>query len=427
MNRRAFLAALLASASASALGRVPYGGAIRLRVPWPVSEMDPHDLCDPVAAFFGGAAFDTLYTLDAEGKPYPTLAADLPEAASGGVRIPMRPGLTTARGSRLEAREVAWSLQRARRLGADALLARFGTPEADPSSPLVVRVPNAAPADVAVALSSPLTAVMSRASSSARPDGTGAFIATPAEGRLLLSRNPSAARGASFLERIEVTSARDLADGLRAFEMGEVDLGWLGAGLHRPRRDAEPFTSRSVGWIVLRTGSDAGTWGTPGIAQRLIDAIAPEQVAYLGLRLHKAEGPPTGWGGTPARLLVLAGAAYLAEVARIFAAVVSRPGHEISVTMIDARELRARRSDGRYALMIDVVRGYGLASDELLPLLAAVSPDLARRPPNLTGVGAEHLTRTLPIGVFGELRVSGAHAKGVRELQNWNLGAVYRE
>src|SRR5688572_15749592 len=101
LGRRSFLAAMIAATTSHALGRIPYGGAFKLRVPWPLAEMDPHDLFDPVAAFFGGAVFDTLYALDADGKPYAALAADLPESATDGARITLRSGLVTARGTRI--------------------------------------------------------------------------------------------------------------------------------------------------------------------------------------------------------------------------------------------------------------------------------------------------------------------------------------
>ena len=48
------------SQPAAAMGRVPVGGTLRLRVPWDTSSLDPHDLYDPLAALFGSAIVAVL-------------------------------------------------------------------------------------------------------------------------------------------------------------------------------------------------------------------------------------------------------------------------------------------------------------------------------------------------------------------------------
>ena len=53
LGRRGFVAALLAATSSAALGRIPYGGTLRLKVPWPIAGIDPHALDDATAALFG--------------------------------------------------------------------------------------------------------------------------------------------------------------------------------------------------------------------------------------------------------------------------------------------------------------------------------------------------------------------------------------
>ena len=50
------------------------------------------------------------------------------------------------------------------------------------------------------------------------PDGTGAFRADLKGGKLTLTRNTNAARGAAFLESIEGESAAGLNASLRQFE-----------------------------------------------------------------------------------------------------------------------------------------------------------------------------------------------------------------
>jgi peptide/nickel transport system substrate-binding protein len=57
--------------------------------------------------------------------------------------------------------------------------------------------------------------------------------------------------------------------------------------------------------------------------------------------------------------------------------------------------------------------------------------ELMRRPPRLTSFDPRAVTRTLTLGVLGELRVMGAHAADVHLARNptaqgWDLGSTYR-
>ena len=74
----ALAASTLAPRDSAALGRKPYGGALALKLPWPLDGIDPHAVDDVVAALFGAAIADPLFALDALGRPYPALAAQLP-------------------------------------------------------------------------------------------------------------------------------------------------------------------------------------------------------------------------------------------------------------------------------------------------------------------------------------------------------------
>lgn len=416
-----------AAAGAHALGRVPYGGTLRMKVPWPIGAFDPHALDDAAAALFGAAIADALYALDARGRPYPTLARGMPVATARGTRVTLRPGLVTARGRRLDARDVVWSLERSARRAGLALLAPFERPRRDRSDELSIVVPRADPAALASALASPVTALLPRGFSRLRPDGTGAFRAEPSLGQLRLERNPNAARGAAFLDRIDVTQAADLADALRAFESGDSDVGWLGNGLHQPRPGAVSFSAGLFGWAVLHTGRDAGDWSAPGVAQRLLDAIAPARLSYLGLGGLPEPSGDSGWGGAPCNLLVRSGSPHLLEIGQALAALFSRPSHEVRLHAEPAASFAARRRDGRYALMLDFVRTLGPPGpDTLLALLTAADPALARRPPRLGARSAREIARTLPLGVVGELSIFGAHVPGVHGLSTWQLGGVWR-
>lgn len=444
LPRRAFLGAAASllgvaalPASALAMGRTPLGGRISMHVPWPTGSLDPHDLHDPAAALFASAIADPVYGLDAQGNPYPTLAAALPTREGDATVVRLREGMRTARLARLDARDLVSSVERARARGAAAVLADIPRPERHRTDPLAAVFPRADPARVARALASPLLALLPRGFDPAAPDGTGAFKAELGPQRITLVRNPVAARGPAFLDEVEIVRADTLTTSLRAFESARDDLGWLGVGLHTNRRGAVRFDLGVAAWIVLITGADAGPFGQPGVAQRLVDALPPERLAHLGLgALPRAHGDP-GWGGPPAELLVDESAAHLVEVAEAIAPILSRPGHEVRNTPVPRAELARRRARGTATLAIELVRplGPGL-HDTLLALATADSRaralDLARHPPRLSPTASPRsLTATLRLGVIAEVRVAGgvmpdialARAPGG---EGWDLGATFR-
>lgn len=429
IRRRALLAATAAAASAHALGRTPYGGELTMMVPWALDRLDPHALDDPVAALFAAAVCDPLYALDALGRPYSALAAGLPEATAEGSRVRLRPGLASARGRRIDASAVVHSLSRAARLGA---LVPRAVPVRRPSrDPLALDFPGVAPDLLARELTSPLAAIVPRDYSPARPDGTGAFVAEFTNGRLTLRRNPDAARGPAFLEAIVVLPAPDLAESLRAFESGSIDVGWLGAGLHQPRSGAIRFRGALYGWVILRTGRGAGRWGAPGIAQQLLDGVPADRLRHLGLE-GLVEAPTAsatpGWGGGPATLVVRDDAPQLELIARALSAVLSRPGHEVTVARLPRAQLELRRKSRDFALMLDFVRSIGSSAvDVQRALLSAQDPVLARNPPRRAANDVRSVCRALTLGLVGELWAAGAHGPTFRALEGWQLGNVFEQ
>lgn len=413
------------AASASALGRTPSTGTLRLRLPLYFGGVDPHSLDDPLSALIAPAIADPLFALDASGKPYPTLASALPERSAGGARITLRTELLSARGKALSAADAVFALKRAQGLGGAAVLSAFRPPSVDPKDRLALFVPEANPEALARALASPLTALVPRGFSALAPDGTGAFKANFASGTLSLTRNENAARGAAFLERIELGRAADLADALRAFETGQADVGWLGNGLYRPKAGALPLDGPSFGWFVLRTGLEAKTWGAPGIAGQLTANLPGAALARFGVRPVPGAGSGARWGGGPASLLVSEDAPHAVELARAMEPLLSSNGNEIRATPVArATWLEARRSR-RFALLLDFVRAAnGDVTQSAQALLAAVDPELARRPPkNLSSV--LDATRTLSLGVVGEARITGAHGAEFEGLDSWQLGNVW--
>lgn len=424
-GRRAFGAFTLASAAAIGLGRTPLGGTLRLALPFASLELDPQASDDPLAALLGPSVTDTLFALGPDGRAYPALAAAMPEPNGSG-RTTLRPGLVSARGRSLDARDVVFALARARKLGAPTL-AELPPPSLDRRDPLAWYVKGVDSDALALALASPLAALVPRGFSAQTPDGTGAFRATLAANRIVLESNPKAARGAAFLERIEVQSVPDLAEALRAFETERVDVGWLGGGLHSQRPRAVAFEGPVLGWVVLRTGRELRSWGAPGVAQQLIDRVPLEQLRHLGVIAPggaRLTGAP--WGGGAAELLVARESAQLGLIAEALATLLSSAAQPIRAHPIPRDELRTRRGNGRFPLMLDFVRASGPPGRAtLLSLLAAVNPELAARPPRVTSFQPIDVARTLPLGVVGALRVAGTRLPEWRGLESWQLGSVY--
>ncbi len=429
LARRALLVGTLASTGAAALGRIPYGGQLRISLPWPVRSLDPHAVDDATSALFSNLCADSLYALDSTGRVYPALADGMPERVGSQLRIRLRPNLMTARGRALDARDVLFSLKRASGRGAAGPLAGLMPFRGDPDEPRAIRVRAMAPARAAARLALDVTAIVPRGFSPTAPDGTGAFRAELRRRVLTFRRNLSAARGASYLDRIEVRSANDLSESLRAFEAGETDLSWLGQYLHKPRSGAQKLDGGVFGWVVLFSGDDAGSWGAPGIAQGLIDGIPRNQLTHLGVRpLPSTRARSSAWGGEPAEILAPDGAPQLIAIARQLASVLARPGHELRAAARPALELGYRIRTRRFALRVGFVRRINATMEgSLWSLASAIDLRLARKPPTVAGNDLRRVTRAMRAGVVGELRIVGAHDGQLQRVAQWDLGAVFRK
>lgn len=443
LSRRALLAGLAAAAAsiatsggASAMGRTKIGGRLALSIPWAIDTLDPHDGLDAVAALFASAVFDTLYATTEAGAIHPALASAMPTRDGGGATVKLRPGLRTAAGKPLDGRDVVASLQRARARGAASLLAPLGDVRVTPHDPLGVVFARADAALCARVLASPLTAMVPRTFDPRAPDGTGAFSARFVRGGLELSRNEQAARGAAWLERVEVRSSADLRATLRAFEAGGDELGWLGAGLFGRRADSSSFDFGAAAIIALVVGEGLSGHARPGGAQALCDGIPRDRLAHLGLGTLPPGEPPARWTAGPVDLCVEADAPYLVEIGNAVASSLSQPDHRVSQVLMARRDVLARSR--RDALGLLVVRplvpggeGVRLALAQLTDPAAA--RDLAARlgPPRPgSGVGSgRDATGTLRAGVLGELRAAGAIVRGISLARQpgggWDLGASH--
>ncbi len=426
ITRRTCLAAL--ATATLAMARRTVGGRLRLSVPWGLSQLDPHDANDPAAAFFGSAVAEAMFGRDSRGRYYPTLAHEMPTPDRGGCVVRLRAGLKSSAGHPIDNRDLVWSVTRARRFGARALLAGMPNPKRLPDDPLAVVFDNTPAEQVLAALSSPLCALLPRAFGPKEPEGTGAFRASLSGGELLLQRNVYGARGPSYLEAIEVRSASDLAEGLRQFESGEVDLGWLGRGLHHPREDSRLVNAGRIGWVVLHSGKRVGPWGSPGAAAGLLASIAPSQLERFGLGNVGRASTRHTYGGQDCELLTRSDSTYLVELGRSLSELLGSAGHRIQLVPSSANELARRKQDGDFGFILDITRSLGPSQRELqLSLLQEANTELARRPPAIpTGISDEALvqrtTAMLNMAAIGELNVVVGAMPHLQGLAGWQPG-----
>ena len=410
-------------------------GKLKLVLPWPVRASIRTIRSIPTAALFAHAVFDQLYALDAAGEPFPTLAADLPATEGGKRWCGCAKGCSPPRGG--SSTHVMSSFR------CNALVAA-SPPLGGEICPPQHRTERSARGGVldrrrlriAKTLSSPLFALVPRAFDPSSPDGTGAM--TPQiSGRACCSNAMRTPRAARRFSRRSRSTKRPIfprrCDRSRATSPTSV-----GSELGCTRLAPVPlrFDLGSVAWIVLQTGNEAGSWGAPGLAQRLLDGLAPEQLQHFGLGQLPAPSGNAEWGGKPCELLVQEGSAYLDELARTVSSPAFASGSRGERQARAGARAHRRRASGTYSLALGVVRpfaGPGIAT--LVALAAAVDPssalELMRSPPRLSTFSPRALTRTLRLGVLGELRVVGAHAPDVRLAKStagegWDLGATYR-
>jgi peptide/nickel transport system substrate-binding protein len=213
------------------------------------------------------------------------------------------------------------------------------------------------------------------------------------------------------LESATVRRAADLSSSLRAFESGEDDVGWLGAGLHEPRPGSLRFDAGPVAFAILRTGREGATWDAPGVAQSLADGIAPSRLGHLGLGAPWSSDGNAKWGGGATAILVRDDSPWLVELARSVASALTSTASEVSVRPAPSIEIEQRRGSRAFSLMVDAVRPFGRGSlAEVAALTAADDTqrgaDAVRRP-HRGEQPVRVLARTLKLGVLGEIRVSG--------------------
>ena len=442
LSRRTFVSGVLAcgagmsAGEASALGRTPHGGRVSFSLPWSTRTIDPHDLRDAGAALFASAISDPLYAMDSSGVVSPALAEALPVKESRGTVVHLRLGLSTARKKNLDAKDVVFSIERARSRGAAAIFVEVPTPTTIKNEPHTVVFGSIDPHKLARILTLPISAILPRNFDPSVPDGTGPFRADCSDKQLVLTRNALAARGPAFLDRIDVTRAQDLATSLRQFEAERADIGWLGLGLHNDRKGAVRFDLGRSAWIVLWIDPRIGSFGAPGMAQRLLDSIAPERLAHLGLGALPQPNGSVTWGGPAMEMWVDEASAYMVEVAKTLGPILSQPGREITIVPLPRQEIVKRRGKGPVGLSLELVRPVTQGiHGAWASLIAADDPvrakELALRPPKFQpNTPVRVLTQNMQLGILGEMRVMGGITPDIHlahNVEGWDWGASFRK
>jgi peptide/nickel transport system substrate-binding protein len=415
------------STTALGLGRIPYSGALQLSLPHAVHSIDPHDATDPFAALFADALFEPLYGTDALGRVYPRIAAALPAPHALGAVVALRQNLTTGYGRKLSASDLLFSLRRSRERSGGSVLSRFGEPRLAPDNRESVLFPQTSTTELAQALSSPLTAVVPRGFDPKKPEGCGAFSATLGPRSATFTRNQHAARGPAYLESITFSTRDSLAECLRDFEKGISNVGWLGRGLHRPRSGTRLVEGETGAWVVLHSGRAAGLWGLPGSAGQLLRSLDPAQLSRFGLRLPTRHPTPAQYGGPSCYIFARDDSGYLFELGNAVAGLLSSSTATLTLKTVPASELSAIKRSGDFGFILEVLRQSGPSnSEKQLSLLHAVDPKLSARPPRHSGDDVvSTTTRTLPLGVVGEMLMTVALESAIQTPSSFRLGELW--
>ena len=349
--------------------------------------------------------------------------------------VRLREGLLTAKGRKLEARDVLFSLQRARRGGALAWWGDLPVPSLHPKGTDCGRVRGPDGLRIANALSSPLFALVPRGfdpvSRTApgrcrRRQQSGAAAQTQCErgARRVVSRGDRDRPGArSFWRRCG-----------RSRAISPTSVGSAPGFTHR---DPVPWPST---WVMsLDRFADRNRGRSVGRARGR--ATAPRRTSARAAPALRARAASRAVGKRRMGRQTLRAA----DGRRIGLPRGARPGGELATFASGTRSERQRGAgggaepaEGRWHLQPcarcgpPVRRTWncdpGRAGRRLDPSLAL---ELMRSPPRLSTFSPRALTRTLRLGVLGELRVVGAHAPDVRLAKStagegWDLGATYR-
>ncbi len=410
-SRRAFfatwgaLSAVLALPHTAAAKRRPnYSGSLRLHLPLNVTSIDPHDPHDLTTRLLGNALFETLYARSTTGTAYPTLAASLPRLEKGRCLVELRPGLSFASGTALDASQVVASLNRAKQFS--PWLQDLGTVVS--TGPRGIAFSQRDPRLLTRLLSSSRTSLLPKGFSPTAPDTCGAFRVEATGTTLHMKRNPRAPRGGSFLDEVWIESA-SVSDCLRAFEARRSDLGFLGAGLHRERRDVKRFAMKPVGLALLLPGGELRARTPVGTLHEMLARLPQAQLSALGV--ERPRHSPRRWNGGDADLVVPAEEPWLVALAEDMASALSTKGHFISVKKTPSRQIPILERSGAFDLMLRFFGTQGVSEEDTTRQLFRLDDKPAPR-------GGRTLSplesgRQLSLGIVGAMTPRGALTRDV--------------
>jgi peptide/nickel transport system substrate-binding protein len=357
------LAVALAASVARAETRPPYGGRAVASLPSPPASLDPLAAQSAAEIALAGLVFDTLYRLDADGRPVPHLAVALPAATTDPlvVRIAVRDGARFHDGRPVRAADVAASLGRAHDSWPLARVARVGTDAGE----VVITLRQPAP-ELAAWLAQPQLGItpLGRAPAPGKPPvGSGPFKVKRLDARAVeLEASGDHFAGRPYLDGLTLRWFEDGGEEARAYEAGEADLSLRGAVAFSGHEPKHPTTVHE-GPATLLTYIGFGTAHKlePGFRRGVSAALNRATLRHVGTGEHVVPTAyPTAAGGPaeiavplradgPLELLVDRGRPDDVDVATRVVAALDRAGVAASYTALPsadyARRVAARQCD----------------------------------------------------------------------------------
>ena len=216
LQRLAISVLLIAASSARADTRSQYGGTLRISMTTSASSLDPADMADSVGSRnLVALIFDTLVTVDSNGRPQSALAESWQSAPGDrGLEFRLRRNVKFHDGTPLTAEIAASSLRKANPAWNVTAAGDVVTIESARAVPELLQ-------EVALARNA-----IAKKDANGNLSGTGPFhIVNWQPGkRLVAAANEDYWNGRPFVDEIDVDMGRNFRDQMKALEGGKADL-----------------------------------------------------------------------------------------------------------------------------------------------------------------------------------------------------------
>ncbi len=404
----ALLAALASPVPAVAETRALYGGTVQAALASAPTTFDPLR-GGPGDAEVAALVYDTPFTIDAAGKPKPSLALALDNpAGSLRARLTVRPELRFSDGSALTARDVAASLTRALRDPAGWSLGPIRAARVAGDETIELELTRPTP-ELALLLSTPAAMITPNGMVSAkRPIGSGPFVVEAFDGQSVrLAASASCSSGRPYLASLVLRAWPTRGDEAGSFEVGSSQAMRHLAAAAIDQASAHHAAVAVDGPQTITGFIAVGHIPDFALVRRIL-ALAlnrerlrrltvrePAQVASgavppaLGGATERAAYDPARarseverrWPGARPKLSLLVDASRFddRDVAERILADLARAGIDVSIDASDAATYRARVDGGRYELVLGAaVPPAPDGTLAALALVAAVDPAAAR-------------------------------------------------